>query len=148
MSNVTKTKRSRKPPVSSITVDDGLQDRSLLSRRPHAQQSAGSGEKIPSRKRQRHGLLMGCMVTLAQGSLIFMGAILTYSAVNFTKHANFLSSTKDLSPDRRSVKLHIPSGLDQTSRRSLSLDIGGGNCKWQVRDQLVHSSLMCYFTRN
>lgn len=71
--------------------------------------------------------------TFVRGAVIVLGAITIHSAVNFTKstyYSYYTSSSNNAS--NRETKLHIPSGLDDASRRALSLHLGGGDCLWQV----------------
>lgn len=44
------------------------------------------------------------------------------------------SSNRPATYTKKLAKLHVPSGLDRGRRRSLSLNLGEGNCLWQVRD--------------
>jgi hypothetical protein len=69
--------------------------------------------------------------TFARGAVIVLGAIAIHSAVNFTKSTYYYTSNS-INASNRETKLHIPSGLDDASRRALSLHLGGGDCLWQV----------------
>jgi hypothetical protein len=74
----------------------------------------------------------GGMAYVANGALVFLVAIMTYSVVNldyFFKCLSFYSPASEMN----AVKLRIPLGLDHTTRRELSLNLGGGKCLWQVR---------------
>lgn len=130
MITATSSKRCSKPPIAYVVVDHA----SHKSRpsRIHLSVNA-SGQKMTSRRRQQGRWLMeiatGCTITIARVVLIYIAAFLTYSLVNNFNHIYNLfrlqSSVK--------LKLHVPAGLDQVSRRTLSLNLGEGKCKWQVR---------------
>lgn len=97
--------------------------------------SSGEGKLISHGRRWSSsfkGIAIGSLTTVAQGSLMFLGAILTDLAVNFSNKNEMLSHItrrSSLKIESNPVNLHIPSALDQSARRSLSLNLGGGNCK-------------------
>jgi hypothetical protein len=51
--------------------------------------------------------------------------------INQTKAVS--SSLLQQLPGRRATKVHVPSDLPAGDRRGLTLNLGGGNCLWQVR---------------
>ena len=78
----------------------------------------------------------------AQGALALLGAAAILYSVDYvfveqTYLSSLMYKNKDhpYEYDGHNVKLRIPSELDPESRRQLSLNLGGGNCLWQVRPQ-------------
>jgi hypothetical protein len=130
MITATSSKRCSKPPIAYIAIDHA----SHKSRPSRSHVSANaSGQKMTSRRRHQRRWLMevatGCTITIARAVLIYLAAFLTYSLVNNFNHIYNLFRLQS----GVQLKLRMPVGLDQVSRRTLSLNLGGGNCKWQVR---------------
>jgi hypothetical protein len=86
-------------------------------------------EKMCSYQHQkRNGLKdvgLGSVAATAKGALAFLFAIAAFSVYDESKLLRQNSSN--------TVKLRIPSSLDESSRRQLSLNLGNGKCLWQVR---------------
>lgn len=76
-------------------------------------------------------LVVWAMPSSSRLSIVFWGAILAFSVLSINNEHVLLSSLFRFS-DGNLVKLHIPSGLDTESIRRLSLNLGGGDCEWQV----------------
>ena len=72
---------------------------------------------------------MGGVNTLAKGAVIFLSAFAVYTVYPVAR--DLADSVKPFSD--RVVKVHVPSELDGDSRRALTLNLGGGDCLWQVR---------------
>ena len=62
-----------------------------------------------------------------------VGAVAILYSVDVSLEKKYLSTIYD-PYQHRHVKLRIPSELDLESRRQLSLNLGRGNCLWQVRN--------------
>jgi hypothetical protein len=68
-------------------------------------------------------MAVGLLSLLARGGVMLLVAFTLHSVVYFRKE-NASSS--------KAMQLHVPSGLDDVTRRELSLNLGGGECLWQV----------------
>ena len=98
---------------------------------------AWSGKTLESsrhdtRSIENEKLLMGDVVSggvnaLAKGALLFLSALMVYTVIPINNYSN-----GKVKLSSRAVKLHIPSGLDESHRRELTLNLGGGDCLWQV----------------
>ena len=127
-------KRSRsKPPVSVVNVVAFDKDaRSQLPLR---------GKRRPPNDVHDKVLVMdivsGGANALAKGALLFLSALMVYTAVPVNNYSN-----EKVSLSSKAVKLHIPSGLDEGRRRELSLSLGGGDCLWQVRNNWLIEDAM------
>jgi hypothetical protein len=84
---------------------------------------------------------MGGLNTLVKGAVIILSALMVYTVY---PHARDIVGGRYVS---RAAKVHIPSGLDGESRRTLTLDLGGGDCLWQVRAQPCFYECIVEFTR-
>ena len=72
-------------------------------------------------------VVRGGVTSLAKGALLFLSALMVYTAIPANNYLPDLSS--------RAVKLYVPSELNEEHRRALTLNLGGGDCLWQVRIQ-------------
>lgn len=135
------SKRCRKPPMDVVTINNGKD--SLKTRSRSKRQMPKNEQKLSSLRRRRAGdgdnviidIVAGGLSSLMKGGLIFCSAMLTYSVVNNFDEGDILSylgRASSKAGSKAAVKLHIPSGLDDETRRSLSLNLGGGDCLWQV----------------
>ena len=117
-------KRSRsKPPVSVVNVVAFDKDaRSKLPRRGKRRSPDDVHEKS-----MVMDIVSGGANTLAKGALLFFSALMVYTVVPVNNYSN-----EKVSLSSRAVKLHVPSGLEEGHRRELTLNLGGGDCLWQV----------------
>jgi hypothetical protein len=153
MKTTTRSKRSQKPPVAVVSINNDLPTNISCSRsRSRSERVVKCSEqKLPSSRRRQareRNLLMditaGFLASFTRGALIFMSAIMVYSVVDRFRNEDGLMDyiKRSKISNFNSEKLHIPSGLDQVHRRSLSLNLGGGDCLWQVSShQLIISCL-------
>eukprot|EP00956_Cyclotella_meneghiniana_P001989 scaffold2242_cov57-Cyclotella_meneghiniana.AAC.3 len=130
-------KRSRsKPPVSVVNVVAFDKDARRLPLR---------GKRRPPNDVHEKVLVMdivsGGANALAKGALLFLSALMVYTAVPVNNYSN-----EKVSLSSKAVKLHIPSGLDEGRRRELSLSLGGGDCLWQPPIQEVPTTIDFYKT--
>jgi hypothetical protein len=127
--------------VDVVTINNGKD--SLKTRSRSKRQRPKNEQKLSSLRRRRAGdgdnviinIAAGGLSSLIKGGLIFCSAMLTYSVVNNFDEGDILSYLRRASSkagSKAAVKLHIPSGLDDEMRRSLSLNLGEGECLWQV----------------
>eukprot|EP00804_Cyclotella_cryptica_P004669 CCRYP_018228-RA/>CCRYP_018228-RA protein AED:0.40 eAED:-0.12 QI:0/0/0/1/1/0.75/4/0/286 len=128
MTTTASSNLNSEPPIAYIAIDHGL----LKSRpsRGHGRSHA-SVKKRSSRWRQQPRWLMEIAsrftITIARGVLLYLGAFLMYSLVN--NFSNTYYAFRLIS--NNIVSLREPFGLDKVDRRGLSLNLGGGHCKWQ-----------------
>ena len=98
---------------------------------------AYKGQLTNSSPQQKHGRIMNInnrsMKRTKKGALAAVGAVAILYSVDVSLEKKYLSTIYD-PYQHRHVKLRIPSELDLESRRQLSLNLGRGNCLWQVRN--------------
>lgn len=143
MRNSSKSKRCRQPPVDVVAMNNGTGDR--LSTKHHRNNRNGGescdilyNSSVRLRREDRsliRDIVAGGMTSMFKGCLIFCSAMFAYSVLSNFNNKNFIHQVRrstSRSSTNTAVKLHIPSGLDQEQRRGLSLNLGGGECLWQV----------------
>ncbi|KAL3793420.1 hypothetical protein HJC23_001868 [Cyclotella cryptica] len=120
----TRSPHSNRPPVSVVDVVI-LNNDASTSRRRRLDKSSRSKRRPQSVLKD---VAWGGLATLAKAALLFI------SAAMFTTVLNREDEWKShyLSRKRRSVKLHVPSGLDENTRRALTINLGGGECIWEA----------------
>lgn len=119
--------RSRnKPPVSVVNVVSFDKD-ARGSRKRHRSSRGRLSQDI--QRDLVKDIVMGGVNTLAKGAVIFLSAFMVYTVYPVAR--DLADGVKPFSG--RAVKVHVPSDLDGDSRRALTLNLGGGDCLWQVR---------------
>lgn len=118
-------KRSRsKPPVSVVNVV--AFDKDACSKKLHRRGKSRTPDHVHE-KALVMGIVSGGMNALAKGALLFLSALMVYTVIPVIIYSNGKNKLSS-----RAVKLHVPSGLDKGHGRELTLNLGGGDCLWQV----------------
>ena len=79
--------------------------------------------------------------------LFFAAVILLISITNeLSSSPEVLSQYQQYLRSQNAISPHIPSTLDLQSQRQLSLNLGGGNCKWQPPSYGVPTDIDFYKT--
>ena len=118
-------KRSRsKPPVSVVNVV--AFDKDACSKKLPRRGKRRSPDHVHE-KAMVMDMVSGGVNALAKGALLFLSALMVYTVIPVNNYSN-----GKVKLSSRAVKLHIPSGLDESHRRELTLNLGGGDCLWQV----------------
>ncbi|KAL7488015.1 hypothetical protein ACHAW6_013617 [Cyclotella cf. meneghiniana] len=100
-----------------------------------------------SRRSARHSrtvlpdFTVGGMVALAKVALMFMSAIIVYSIGNRSNDWKSRMLRYIESPT-----LHVPSSVDEDSRRGLTINLGGGECLWEAPIYDVPANMNFYKT--
>ena len=153
----TRTHRSSKPPVSVVEVVILDKDASI-PRRGRVDKSRRSSRRP---RNVVTDVALGGMATLAKAALLFGSAavfnamlnrenqsksvsfvdpadcekiltsLVSRSVPSYRSHVVFVSF-QHLFRHKKSAKLHVPSGLDEHTRRALTINLGGGDCVWEV----------------
>ena len=118
-------KRSRsKPPVSVVNVV--AFDKDACSKKMSRRGKRRSPDHVHE-KALVMDMVSGGVNALSKGALLFLSALMVYTVIPVIDYSNGKSKLSS-----RAVKLHVPSGLDKGHRRELTLNLGGGDCLWQV----------------
>eukprot|EP00956_Cyclotella_meneghiniana_P035264 scaffold113083_cov38-Cyclotella_meneghiniana.AAC.1 len=145
----------KEPPVHIISMNNDwtINHFSRQRDRDGATKVKNDISKHRTRRRRRHdpreynnnnNLLMeigaSSALSLLKAAFLSLCLLLAYSCTN---HIRSLSSinTPTTSNTKNKVKLHIPSGLDYGRRRSLSLNLGEGNCLWQPPVEVIPTTI-------
>lgn len=108
-----------KPPLSVVNLEETSTRQNEDKRNKRSQTKSN----LPVQ------MVLGQLSTLARGAVLILSAITIHSMINFRYSMIHLRENNSSSKE---MQLCLPSELDDVARRSLSLNLGGGECLWQV----------------
>lgn len=125
-----------KPPVSVVNVISFDEDNQCPRKSWREERNR---KKRSAQERQRAllaDIALGGAKSLAKGAVIFLSALAVY---------NVYPVARDAAAGRlsRVAKVHVPSDLGGENRRALTLNLGGGDCLWQVSDGSSLGNISC-----
>ena len=141
MKKTSRQKRYDKPPVAVVSIDNDLTKPShtrIQQKKKRIKPTPSSRRRSARERNLLAEIVVQSVKQLSRGASTFLLAIAAYFIVAYYDFdanivINRLRKSRSSYISANSVKLHIPSDLDPGQRRSLSLNLGGGDCLWQVK---------------